>query len=83
MFNCNCGKPVRAIYCPDENQHEPDSVCEDCHQAMKYLQKLYAIKRGLERELLDCALSLASVETEIKEKEAIVDSVFTEDDLPF
>jgi len=89
MFNCQCGKPVRAIYCPDENQHEPDSVCQDCHEADRYLQQLYAIKKNLERDLLDCALSLASLEQEIREKEAIAHSpaypnAYTqEDDLPF
>lgn len=36
MFNCQCGKPVRAIYCPDENQHEPDDVCQDCHDEAEF-----------------------------------------------
>lgn len=31
MFYCSCGKEVRAIYCPDENQYMPDDVCQDCY----------------------------------------------------
>ena len=31
MYRCQCGAPVRAIYCPDENQFEPDEVCEECY----------------------------------------------------
>jgi len=36
MYYCNCGAPVRAIYLPDENQYEPDDVCQSCYEASYY-----------------------------------------------
>lgn len=84
MFKCQCGKSVRAIYCDQDNLHYPADECEECYESDRYLQKLYIIKKDLERDLLDCALSLASLEQEIREKEAIAyNRTCTEDDLPF
>jgi len=38
MYYCNCGKPVRATYCPDDNVHYPEDNCQDCHDEEKQFE---------------------------------------------
>ena len=36
MFYCQCSKPVRVTYCPDDNVHYPEDDCQDCHDEEQF-----------------------------------------------
>jgi hypothetical protein len=56
MFYCQCSKPVRTTYCPDDNVHYPEENCQDCHDEEQFnyhVQQAFILqqRREMKRQL--------------------------------